>query len=128
MRSSAIPLLLLLGGCAVGPRSVEDILNQPRIRTVSAPSAGEANQGSRPEVIRYVEDPIIIREDLSIPVPEVWNQLLLGYADEGLAPDQLDESTRTVAVSRFGSGSIPARRIRPRVGRSLGGCGHRFPC
>lgn len=101
MRFSAIPLLLLLGGCAVGGRSMEDILTQPRIRTVSATSAGEANQGSRAEVIRYVEDPIIIREDLSSPVSEVWEQLLLGYADEGLVPDQLDESTRTLAVSRF---------------------------
>lgn len=101
MRFSVLFVLLFLGGCATGARSVEDILTQPRIRTVSATSAGESNQGSSPEVIRYVEDPVIIREDLASPVPVVWDQLLQRYSEESLIPDQLDESTRTLAVSRF---------------------------
>jgi hypothetical protein len=52
-------------------------------------------------MIRYEEDPIVIREDVNGSVSEVWDLLIRAYGEEGLTPDQMDEASRTLSVSRF---------------------------
>jgi hypothetical protein len=101
MRRFQIFCVTLLCGCASAATSTGDLLTQPRIRTVLAGSITGDNPGGATQTLRYVEDPIIIRETVPGSVPVTWDLLIQAYADDGLIPDQMDEASHTLSVSSF---------------------------
>jgi hypothetical protein len=101
MHRFSILFVAFLCGCASGTASSGDLLTQPRIRTVLAGSVTSENPGGATETIRYIEDPVIIRETVPGTVLETWNLLLDSWSAQGLVPDQIDQVTRTLSVSRF---------------------------
>ena len=100
-----LPLLglLLAGGCASSGRPANDLMDRPRIRTVTAGSlspSGE-NTGAGTTTIRYEEDPVVIRDDFPATRREVWRALLRAFEEEDLIPDGMDPEEGLLSLSRF---------------------------
>jgi hypothetical protein len=51
--------------------------------------------------VTYVEDPIVVRRLIQLPVEEAWPRILDAYRAEGLVPDGIDLDRRLISVSRF---------------------------
>jgi hypothetical protein len=104
MKLTHIPLLLILAltGCATSGGIDDDIMGRPRIRSVSTPSLAQ-DGGVMPghSTVTYVEDPIVVRRLIQLPVEEAWPRILDAYRAEGLVPDGIDLDRRLISVSRF---------------------------
>jgi hypothetical protein len=104
MRLSHIPVLLILAlsGCATSGGIDDDIMGRPRIRSVSTPSLAQ-DGGLMPgqSTVTYVEDPLVVRRLIHLPMEEAWPRILDAYRAEGLVPDGIDVDRRLISLSRF---------------------------
>ena len=99
-------LLLLLAlvptGCATSGGLEDDIMGRPRIRSVSTPSLAQ-DGGLMPgqSTVTYMEDPVVVRRLIHLPMEEAWPRILDAYRAEGLVPDGIDVDRRLISLSRF---------------------------
>ena len=103
MRLIAVLLLFFtLSGCASSGGDQGNLLGGPRIRTVGMPSiAADGGVVAGSSLIRYVEDPVVVRDLIQAPADSAWIHLLSAYREEGLVPDGIDMERKLVSLSRF---------------------------
>lgn len=95
-------LLLTLSACATSTGDQGDLMGGPRIRTVALPAiAGDGGTVPGSSIIRYVDDPVVVRELIQAHPDSAWSQLLTAYRAEGLIPDGIDQERHLVSTSRF---------------------------
>jgi hypothetical protein len=93
--------LLFLSGCATSGPGEADLLGGPQIRTVMAGEMGSGGEQVSTATLRYVDDPVLVEENLGGSLDDVWPLLLTAYGSEGLDPDGSDLTAGLLSVSRM---------------------------